>query len=499
MEYVSSPQYSDSLTAFLQRRHGLYIGGRWCEAEGMERIAVIDPATGTVVSSIAAGNGLDIDRAVSAAHTAFSQGAWADMTPLERSKVLFRFAAVLEDHADELAEMEAVDAGKPVVYARHADMALSCNIYHYMAGWATKLNGEAIRLAGSAGGHAYSVREPVGVAGLIVPWNFPMVLLAYKLAPALAAGCTVVIKPAENTSLTTLRLAELAELAGIPAGVINVVTGFGTEAGSALVRHPDVAKVAFTGSTDVGRQIATMAAQSNLKRVTLELGGKSPVLVMPDADIEKTVAGVMRGIFFNQGQVCTAGSRLYLPRSLHDKIVAELSIAIGNLVCGHGLDTEVTMGPLISQTQKDRVLGYIKAAELAGATIVQGNTPSGTDGFFVPPTLIVNADPSMSCVREEIFGPVLSIVCYEDGEVEQLIADANDTVFGLAASIWTQNLELAHKLAARIEAGTVWINTHNYFDPTLPFGGMKQSGWGREGGFEAIRMFTEIKSVCFGG
>ncbi|MFT8655085.1 MAG: aldehyde dehydrogenase family protein [Acetobacter papayae] len=498
MEYASSPQYSDSLKAFLQRRHGLYIGGQWCEAEGTERIAVIDPATGKAISSIAAGNGQDIDRAVNAARSTFKQGAWADMTPLERSKLLFRFAAVLEEHADELAEMEAVDAGKPVVYARHADMALSCNIYHYMAGWATKLNGEAIKLAGSAGGHAYSLREPVGVAGLIVPWNFPMVLLAYKLAPALAAGCTVVIKPAENTSLTTLRLAELAELAGIPAGVINVVTGFGAEAGGALVRHPDVDKVAFTGSTDVGRQIAIMAAQSNLKRVTLELGGKSPVLVMPDADVEKTVAGVMRGIFFNQGQVCTAGSRLYLPRSLHDTVVAELSAAIDNLVCGHGLDTAVTMGPLISQVQKERVLGYINAAESAGATIVQGKIPAEKGGFFVPATLIVNATSSMSCVTEEIFGPVLSIILYEDEEIEKLVSDANDTVFGLAASIWTQNFERAHKLAARVEAGTVWINTHNYFDPTLPFGGMKQSGWGREGGFEAIRMFTEIKAVCSG-
>ena len=494
--FLVSASYSNRLSAFLAKKHGLWVDGKEYEASGQSRIDVLDPGTGKIISTIAAAVEADIDIAVKAARKALEEGPWGSLSPVERSRLLFRFSAMIEAHADELAEIEAVDAGKNLAYARCADMVLTSNTYHYMAGWATKITGESAPVVGHVDTLSYTVREPVGVAGLIVPWNFPMVLLAYKLAPALAAGCTVVIKPAENTSLSTLRLAEIAKESGIPDGVINVVTGYGAEAGTALVDHLDVDKIAFTGSTPVGRLIACAAARGNFKRVTLELGGKSPMIVLPDVDIEQLVAGIIRGIFFHQGQVCTAGSRLYLPESLHDRVLDALVPAVEAQVVGHGLSEGTTLGPLVSQTQLDRVMGYVDEARQQGARVVTGGYRVGSDGFFMAPTILVDVNATMSCVREEIFGPVLTVMRYPDRDLDSVCAAANATEFGLAASIWTRDLSLAHRLAKRLKAGNVWINTHNLFDPSLPFGGMKQSGWGREGGFEAIRMFTEVKSVC---
>lgn len=480
---------------FLARTHKLYVNGRWVEGESGELIKILDPATGETISHSAAAVTADIGKAVNAARQAFERGPWPKLTGLERGKLISKLANRLEELADEFAELEALDCGKPVTYAKYVDVGLTANIYHYMAGWASKLGGETVSLSTPGEFHAYTVREPVGVVAAITPWNFPLVLTAYKLAPLLAVGCTVIIKPSELTPLTTLRFAELVEEVGFPPGVVNVVTGYGVSAGAALVEHPDVDKVAFTGSLETGKKIAS-AATGNLKRITLELGGKSPMVVFPDADLASAIPGIAAAAFFHQGQVCTAGTRLYVHKSIHDKVIEGISLETKKLKVGHGLDIETTMGPLISSGHREKILRYLEKGKNEGAEVAVGGRPCGDAGFFMEPTILTGTSDDMAIVQEEIFGPVLCAQSYSDDDLDKIAEKANNTIYGLAASVWTRDISVAHKMARRLRAGSVWINAHNFYDPALPFGGFKQSGWGREEGAEAIRTFTELKSVC---
>ncbi|MGY4710432.1 aldehyde dehydrogenase family protein [Mycolicibacterium sp. CBM1] len=480
---------------FIEATHGLYIGGAWVPAASGETIAVLDPATGREIARSAAGGSEDVDRAVTAARSAFDSGPWSTMTGLERGKLISRFAERIEELGDELAEIEAIDCGKPLAYARAVDVGLTANIYHYMAGWASKVSGETVSVSTPGDFHAYTLREPVGVVAAITPWNFPLVLTAYKLAPLLAVGCTAILKPSELTPLSTIRLAQIAEEVGFPPGVINVVTGLGAEAGVALAEHARVDKIAFTGSTATGKRIAA-SATGNLKRVSLELGGKAPMIVFPDADLDAAIPALASAIFFHQGQVCTAGTRLYAHSSVHDQVLEGIVAESRKLVLGHGLDTSTTMGPLISAAQRDKVTGYVEAGVAEGAQLVTGGHAVAGDGFFMEPTVLAHTTEFMSVVHEEIFGPVLCAQSFEDDDLAEVARKANDTVYGLSASVWTSNIGVAHKMAKLIKAGSVWINAHNFYDPALPFGGYKQSGWGREEGSEAIRTFTEVKSVC---
>ncbi len=486
---------SPSVSRFLAQKHKLYIGGEWVDAQSGATFAVEDPATGQQLATVPAGDKADVDKAVAAARKAFESGPWPKISPIERGKLITKLAMRIEELADELAEIEAIDGGKPLAFARHSDMVQTSVTYHYMAGWASKLNGEQIQLTGGGDFHAYTLRQPVGVAGLILPWNFPQILLSYKLAPALAAGCTVVIKPAEQAPLSTLRLAQIIEEVGFPPGVVNVVTGFGETAGAAIAEHPDVDKVAFTGSTEVGKIVAR-AALGNMKRLTLELGGKSPMIVFPDADLERTIPGITGAGFYHQGQVCTSGTRIYAHKSIHDKLLDGIAEQASKMAPGHPLQPGTHFGPLISDEQFQRVLGYVEKGRHAGAKVWTGGRRIGNAGYFLEPTLLANTDHSMDVVREEIFGPVVCAMSFDDEDLDDIAKAANDTPYGLAASIWTTNLGVAHKMASRVKAGNVWINTHSAFDSALPFGGAKQSGWGRECGFEAIRAYTEIKSVC---
>ncbi|WP_436640813.1 aldehyde dehydrogenase family protein [Microbaculum sp. FT89] len=485
---------SPVVSEFLSRRHKHYIGGEWVDSVSGKTTTVEDPATGLTLATVAEGDAADVDLAVAAARKAFESGPWPSMNPIERGKLITRLAMRIEELADELAEIEAIDGGKPLAFARHGDMTQVYATYHYMAGWASKLNGEQIQVTSGGDVLAYTLRQPVGVAGLILPWNFPQVLLSYKLAPALATGCTVVIKPAEQTPLSSIRLAEIIEEVGFPPGVVNIVTGFGDTAGAAIAAHPDVDKIAFTGSTEVGKIVAR-AATGTMKRLTLELGGKSPVIVFPDADMEKTIPGIAGAGFYHQGQVCTAGTRIYAHKSVHDRLLEGLAEQGAAWKAGHPLQPGTTLGPLISDEQLQRVSHYIDEGRKSGASVVSGGKRIGNAGYFVEPTILANTDHTMSVVREEIFGPVICAMSFDDDDLDQIARSANDTPYGLAASIWTSNLSVAHKMANRIKAGNVWINSHSAFDSALPFGGAKQSGLGRECGFEAIRAYTELKSV----
>ncbi|WP_338811368.1 aldehyde dehydrogenase family protein (plasmid) [Agrobacterium leguminum] len=478
---------------FLSGKHRMLIGNKWVESQSGKKFDVFDPATGRRISSVPEAGKEDVDKAVTAARQALENGPWSRMLPTERGKLLWRLADLLEQHADEFAQIESVDNGKPVGEARAVDIGFGIEFLHYIAGWATKIAGSTVPFSSPGEWHAYTTREPIGVCGLIVPWNYPLLMAIWKVGPALAAGCTLVLKPAEQTPLSALRFGELVLEAGFPEGVFNVVTGDG-KAGAALAEHPDVDKIAFTGSTEVGK-LVVRAATGNLKKVTVELGGKSPQIVLPDADLSAAIPGTAMGIFFNMGQVCAAGSRIYAHKKVFDELVSGLADEAAKLKIGRGLEPGTNIGPLVSQEQLDRVSGFLDAGRRDGAEVVAGGERWGNEGYFIKPTVLANTNPQMSVVRDEIFGPVVCVMPYEDDDLDLIAREANNTIYGLAASIWTRDVSVAHKLARRIKAGTVWINTHGAMDVAMPFGGFKQSGWGRELGQHAVDAYTEVKSV----
>ena len=472
------------------------IDGQWCEAASGRTLPVTNPSTGEVFAQAAAGEAAEIDAAVAAARRAFESGPWSKMPPAGRQRLLWRLAELIDAHADELALLEVLNTGKPLKIARMFDVGLSAECLRYHAGWATKLEGATRDVSLPGNWHAYTLREPVGVAGLIVPWNVPLPMAVGKIAPALAAGCTVVLKPAELTPLTAVRLGELIIEAGFPPGVVNIVTGLGTTAGQALVDHPGVDKISFTGSTAVGQRILASAA-GNLKRLSLELGGKSPVFIFADADLERATDAAARGIFANSGQVCAAGSRLFVHRAVAERVFEGIAERARRLRVAPGLEPDAEMGPLISARQRERVLAYIESGRAQGAELLAGGAALDGPGFFVQPTVMVNTRADMTMVREEIFGPVLSTFVFDDEEsVEQLAARGNDSAYGLSALIWTRDLGRAHRLVRKIRSGVVRVNAAVAPDFAMPFGGVKLSGWGRENGREGVESYTELKSVA---
>lgn len=480
---------------FIDRQHALLIGDSRPMSQTGRTIDVVNPATGEKFSEVACGSAEDINLAVATARQTFENSAWSRMKPVERERLLWRFADLIEANAQSLAELECLDNGKTVAVAGAVDIQLAINFLRYMAGWATKIEGSTVEASvpfiPDAQFHGYTRREPVGVVGAIVAWNFPLLLACWKLAPALATGCTVVLKPAEDTPLTALRLGELALEAGYPPGVLNVVPGLGHDAGAALSSHPDVDKLTFTGSTGVGKLIGK-AAMEHMTRVTLELGGKSPTIVLEDADPQVAAQGAANAIFFNQGQVCCAGSRLYVHRKLFDNLVADISGIAEGIKIGNGLDPLTEMGPMVSSAQQKRVHGYIEQGRSEGAQVATGGDAFGP-GFFMKPTVLVDVNQQSSVVREEIFGPVLVAMPFDN--IDEVVRMANDSPYGLGASIWSNNLSEVHRLIPRIKSGSVWVNCHTALDPTLPFGGFKQSGLGREMGSACIEHYTELKSV----
>jgi phenylacetaldehyde dehydrogenase len=497
MSTATSPaQVHNRVAEFLSRPRKMFINNQWVDSASGKTFPVYNPATGEVLAKVAEGDREDINRAVAAARKAFDSGPWAEMTASERGRLIWKLGDLLEQHAEEFSQLESLDNGKPLSVARAADIPLAIDLFRYMAGWATKIEGNTISVSTKSKRNeyfAYTRREPVGVVGQIIPWNFPLLMAAWKLGPALATGCTVVLKPAEQTPLTALMLGELFAEAGFPDGVVNVVPGYGETAGAALAAHPDVDKIAFTGSTEVGKLIL-QAAAGNLKKVSLELGGKSPNIVFDDADVKPTIAGAASAIFFNQGQVCSAGSRLYIEKDIFDKVVEGVAEQAKKIKLGPGMEPDTTMGPLVSEEQLHRVTGYLEAGFNEGAEALVGGKKRDGKGYFVEPTVMVKTNPQMKVVREEIFGPV--VVASPFSDIEQIVAEANNTEYGLAAGVWTKDISKAHRIAHRLRAGTVWINCYSIFDAALPFGGYKQSGWGREMGHEVLELYTEVKSVC---
>jgi len=468
----------------------LLIDGQWREAVSGKRFDTLNPATGEVITSVAEADKADIDLAVKAARKAFEEGPWSKTTATDRGRILSKLADLIMEHRDELAELETMDNGKPISDARNVDVPLVADCIEYYAGWANKVHGETIPVPGPF--LNYTLREPIGVVGQIVAWNFPMLLAAWKLGPALATGNTVVLKPAEQTPLSALRLGELCLEAGIPPGVVNVLPGFGPTAGSALVTHPDVDKIAFTGEYITGQTIMREAA-GTLKRISFELGGKSPNIIFADADLDAAVAGSLMGIFWNQGEVCCAGSRLFLQESVYDQFMDKLVGQAGKMKVGDPMDPSTQIGALISEDHLNKVLRYINIGKAEGATVRTGGDQPSKRGYFVNPTIFDGVNDSMKIAREEIFGPVLSVIRFKD--MDEVVPRANNTFYGLAAAVWTRDVGKAHAMARKLKAGTVWVNTYNMISSLSPFGGYKMSGFGRELGVHALESYTQVKSV----
>lgn len=482
-------EISRRLADFLVGTKKLYIGGKWVESASGKTFDTLNPATGEVLATVSEAGEEDVNRAVLAARKAFDEGPWSRMSAAERSRLVYKLADLMEEHIEELAQLESLDNGKPIRESRNADVPLAIEHFRYFAGWSTKIMGQTIPVSGKF--FNYTRHEPVGVVGQIIPWNFPLLMAAWKLGAALATGCTVVLKPAEQTPLSALYLAGLAEEAGFPEGVLNVIPGFGETAGAPLVKHPMVNKIAFTGSTAVGKSIMAEASRT-LKRVTLELGGKSPNIILPDADMSRAIPGALSGIMFNQGQVCCAGSRLFIQKKAFDNVVSDLVTHSKSIKQGEGLNPETQMGPLVSKEQQDRVVNYINQGKSEGAELLTGGTHSDR-GYFVEPTIFADVSDEMTIAKEEIFGPVVCAMPFDD--LDEVIDRANRSDYGLAAGLWTENVRNAHYVAGKLKAGTVWVNCYNVFDAASPFGGYKSSGIGREMGSYALNNYTEVKSV----
>jgi aldehyde dehydrogenase (NAD+) len=469
----------------------LLINNRWTPSQSGKTFATVDPSTGDEICQIAEADAADVDIAVKAARAAFEHGPWRKMSASERGRLLFRLADLIEKNADDLAGLEALDNGKPFSIAKAVDVAATVGCFRYFAGWADKVHGKTIPIDGEY--FCYTRHEPVGVVGQIIPWNFPMLMLAWKLAPALATGNTVVMKPAEQTPLSALRIAELIVEAGFPEGVVNMLAGYGPTAGAAIARHMDVDKVAFTGSTEVGHLIMEAAAKSNLKRVTLELGGKSPNIVFADTNLDEAVEGAHFGLFFNHGQCCCAGSRVFVEEKIYDQFVEKSGARANKRKVGDPFDPMTEQGPQVDQAQFDKVMGFIDSGQSEGAKLVCGGGRVGDKGYFIQPTVFADVQDDMKIAREEIFGPVMSIIPFKS--VDEVVARANHTEYGLAAAVWTRDIQKAHAIANSVRAGTVWVNCYNVLDTRAPFGGFKQSGIGRELGEYGLQQYTEVKTV----
>jgi acyl-CoA reductase-like NAD-dependent aldehyde dehydrogenase len=469
----------------------LLIGGKWVAAKSGKTFETLNPANEEVLALVAEGDKADVDEAVKNARKALEQGKWATIGPHQRTRFLLKIADLIEQNAEELAELETLDNGKAIFESKNIDVPGAAETFRYYAGWASKIYGETN--PSDPDMFSFTLREPVGVCGQIIPWNFPLLMASWKIAPALACGNVVILKPAEQTPLTALRLGELILEAGLPESVVQIITGFGPGAGSSIAEHPDIDKVAFTGSTEVGKLILKASA-GNLKHVSLELGGKSPNIIFPDADMKAAAFGSMLGIFMNQGQVCCAGSRVFVQESMYDQFTDTLSQMAKGLTLGNGLDPATRMGPLVSKEQHDRVLGYLKSGKDEGAKAMTGGEAGPQErGYFVQPTVFSGVNNGMKIAREEIFGPVASAIPFKDEA--DVVFQGNDTTYGLAAAVWTKDLSRAHKVARALKAGTVWINTYGMIDPMGSFGGYKQSGFGRELGKHALELYTQIKQV----
>jgi len=484
---------------FLARKHQLLINGQWVDPIGKDREMTVihDPATEERLTSVACGGAEDVDRAVAAARAAF-KGEWSRISSHERGRLIWRLADELEKHLDLATELEVLDNGMPRTIARYAIDKAGINHLRYYAGWTNKIHGQTIPVSPQDAPNGqtltYTQREPVGVVGAITPWNAPLPMVVLKLAPCMAAGCTMVLKPAEITPLTALLLGELSRKVGIPDGVFNIVLGHGSEAGAALAGHDDVNKIAFTGSTEVGKLILKQAT-SNLKKVTLELGGKSPVVVFPDADIERVIPGAARAAFFLQGQNCMAGTRLFVHDDVYEQVVEGVAAMANGFKIGPGLAPDTQMGPLISAEQRETVMGYIEVGKSSGADLVCGGEALGGKGYFVQPTMFGQTNMDMQIAKEEIFGPVLCVQKFGDGDLEAIAAETNKTIYGLSGSVWTRDISVAHKMVNLIDSGQVAINCHAAVDPAIPFGGNRQSGWGREFGQEGLEPYLKTKAT----